>query len=97
MGMNLVYYYCRKILDKDPLLPARVFHSILSHMAVEIKTGPRERFLRAYTNLPLAARKETILVLKEGPITWEVAYLEVKNSTLKSEEILRKLEGLGLI
>jgi len=57
----------------------------------------REKFLRAYTNLPLEARKETILVLEEGPITWNVAFLEVKNDTKKSEIILQKLENLELI
>jgi len=61
----------------------------------------REKFLRAYANLPLNTRKEIILVLETGgtkqPITWEVAYFEVKNSTPISEEILKKLEGLGII
>ena len=47
-----------------------------------IKNGLREKFLKAYSNLPLNTRKEIILVLEErGPITWEVAYLEIKNST----------------
>ena len=57
----------------------------------------REKFLRAYANLPLNTRKEIILVLEEQPITWEVAYLEVKNNTPNSEKILKKLEELGII
>ena len=57
----------------------------------------REKFLRAYANLPLNTRKEIILVLEEQPITWEVAYLEVKNNTLNSEKILKKLADLGII
>lgn len=61
----------------------------------------REKFLRAFANLPLNIRKEIILVLEEDnlkqPITWEVAYFEIKNNTPKSELILRKLEELGLI
>ncbi len=61
----------------------------------------REKFLRAYANLPLNTRKEIILVLKEEgikqPITWEVAFFEVKNNTSNSEKILKKLEGLGII
>ncbi|XOB46817.1 MAG: hypothetical protein ACKKMV_01450 [Candidatus Nealsonbacteria bacterium] len=61
----------------------------------------REKFLRAYANLPLNVRKEIILVLEEEgikqPITWEVAYLEIKNNTLRSEKILEKLEKLELI
>ncbi len=57
----------------------------------------REKFLRAYANLPLNTRKEIILVFEEQPITWEVAYLEVKNNTPNSEVILKKLEELRII
>lgn len=66
-------------------------------MSNEIKNNFREKFLRAYSNIPLNARKEIILVLEEGPITWEVAYFEVKNQTEKSEKILKKLDELKLI
>lgn len=70
------------------------------------KNNRRERFLRIYANLPLSVRKEIILALEEKgeggiiikqPITWEVAYLEVKNNTPKSEKILEKLEELKII
>ncbi len=66
-------------------------------MPNEIKNNLREKFLRAYSNIPLNARKEIILVLEEGPITWEVAYLEVKNQTEKGKKILEKLSELNLI
>lgn len=62
------------------------------------KINARERFLRAYANLPLTARREIVVVLdKEGPVTWEAAYLEIKNNTEKSKEILSKLGKLDLI
>ncbi len=61
----------------------------------------REKFLRAYANLPLNTRQEITLVLEEGdkkqPITWEVAYFEVSHNTPNSEKILKKLEELGII
>ena len=61
----------------------------------------REKFLRAFANLPLNTRQEIILVLEENgvkqPITWEVAYFEIKNNTPRSEEILEKLQELNLI
>jgi len=61
----------------------------------------REKFLRAFANLPLNTRKEIILVLEEDkikqPITWEVAYFEIKNNTPRSGNILQKLEELDLI
>ena len=62
------------------------------------KIDARERFLGAYANLPLNARREIIIVLdKEGPVTWEAAYLEIKNNTEKAKEILEKLGRLDLI
>jgi hypothetical protein len=61
----------------------------------------REKFLRNYANLPLAVRKEIVLVLEEEgvkqPITWEVAYLEVSGHSASGEKILAKLEELNLI
>ena len=75
-------------------------------MPNETKNNLREKFLRAYANLPLSTRREIILVLEEKnergdiikqPITWEVAYLEIKNNTPKSEIILAKLDELKLI
>lgn len=62
----------------------------------------REKFLQSYANLPLNTREEIILVLldeqgKRQPITWAVAYFEIKNETENSEKILTKLDRLGLI
>lgn len=61
----------------------------------------REKFLRSYANLPLAVRKEIVLVLEEEgvkqPITWEVAYLEVSGHSAIGDKILMKLEELNLI
>ena len=76
------------------------------HTKTEINMPPqedeiREKFLKAFANLPLNTRGEIILVLEEEgrkqPITWNVAYFEVKNDTPKSKEILRKLEEMGLV
>ncbi len=64
----------------------------------KLKTDAREHFLRAYANLPLSTRREIIVVLdQEGPVTWEAAYLEVRNNTDKAKEILEKLVKLNLI
>lgn len=58
----------------------------------------RERFLKIYANLPINLREEIILVLPDkGSITWNIAYLEVKNQTELSEEILKKLNELNII
>jgi len=58
----------------------------------------REKFLRVYSNLPINLREEIIFVLeKEGPITWNVAYIEIKNNTELGEKILKNLEDLKFI
>lgn len=57
----------------------------------------RERFLRAYSNLPLNAREEIIAVLEDGPVTWKVAYFEVVNSTPRGNEILEKIEKINIL
>lgn len=58
----------------------------------------REGFLKIYANLPINLREEIVLVLPDkGSITWNIAYLEVKNQTKLSEEILKKLDQLNII
>lgn len=60
--------------------------------------GHREKFLKVYANLPLGLRDEVVLVLPErGPITWNVAYLEVSEQTKIADEILGKLAALEII
>ena len=58
----------------------------------------KERFLKIYAGLPINLREEIILVLPDiGPITWNIAYLEIKHGTQLSELILKKLDQLGII
>ena len=60
--------------------------------------GNKEKFLKIYVNLPLGVRQEIILVFEEkGPITWDVAFIEVDNDTELSKIILEKLEKLQII
>ncbi|MFH1623344.1 MAG: hypothetical protein ABIA12_02390 [Candidatus Aenigmatarchaeota archaeon] len=56
-----------------------------------------ERFMRVYSDLPLKLRKEIVMVIDEEPITWNAAYIEVKNNTEKGKKILEKLASLGII
>jgi len=56
-----------------------------------------ERFMRVYADLPLKLRKEIVMVIDEEPITWNAAYIEVKNNTEKGKRILEKLASLGII
>lgn len=57
-----------------------------------------ERFHKVYANLPLNLRNEIVLVVPDkGPITWNVAYLEVSSNTPLGQQILDKLTELGII
>jgi len=61
-------------------------------------TSLKQRFYKVFANLPLNLREEVILVLeKRGPITWQVAYLEVDNETELGKIILQKLAELESI
>lgn len=67
-------------------------------MTVMKEKSPKSRFYRVYANLPINLRKEIISVLpQKGPVTWNVAYLEVENDTELGKEILKKLDELKII
>jgi len=57
----------------------------------------REKFLKVYYNLPLKIREEAILDLDGKPISWNVAYVEIKDKTPTGELILQKLDELKII
>ena len=58
----------------------------------------RDSFFRFYANLPIGIRREVILDLPErGPITWEVAYREIKVDSELGKVILQKLIELKFI
>lgn len=56
------------------------------------------RFIKTFSNLPLNIRNEIVYVFPDkGPITWNVAYLEISNDTSLGKEILNKLDSLEII
>lgn len=57
----------------------------------------KDRFLRAYSNVPLGMRSEIILLIDGKPITWDVAFIEINKNTKTGEKILKKLIDLELI
>lgn len=58
----------------------------------------KARFLKIYANLPINLRNDIILVLdKKGPITWNVAYIEINNQTKLGDKIFKKLVKLKII
>ncbi|MFH1224373.1 MAG: hypothetical protein V1676_01065 [Candidatus Diapherotrites archaeon] len=59
--------------------------------------GAAERFMQIYADLPLNVRKEIVLVVDDEPITWNVAYREIRGGTALGAKILNKLEALKII
>lgn len=57
----------------------------------------REKFLKVYYNLPLKLRDEPIFDLDGKPLSWNAAYIEVKDKTKIGELILGKLDELKII
>ena len=59
----------------------------------------RDEFFKFYANLPLNVRREVVLDLSDdgGPITWEVAYREIKADSELGKKILNKLVALKFI
>ena len=57
----------------------------------------REKFLKAYANIPLSMRNDIILVYKNSPLSWYAVFIEVVSESKVSDEILKELETLNLI
>ena len=57
----------------------------------------KDKFLRVFSNLSIDLRKEIILVIDDQPITWNVAYEEIKNETKLGKRVLKKLIQFELI
>ena len=57
----------------------------------------KEAFIKIYSNLPINLRKEIIVIIDDKPISWDVAYFEIKANTSLGEKILNKLAALKII
>lgn len=58
----------------------------------------RTKFMKIFANLPEKIRMEDIIVvIEEKPYTWNSAFFEIKNNSKIGQEILKRLESLGII
>ena len=57
----------------------------------------KEKFLRAYANLPEPERTQIVVIIDEEPYSWYAARNEIINDTELSKKILKKLEALGIL
>jgi len=69
----------------------------VSRNNIIVMSTNKEKFYKIYANIPIGVRQEIVLVLDDKPISWDVAYIEIKNDTSLSKIILEKLEALGII
>ncbi|MFW6283177.1 MAG: hypothetical protein ACOC1P_03960 [Minisyncoccales bacterium] len=57
----------------------------------------KEKFLRAYANVPENVRSEIIVTVEDKTYTWDSAYFEIKENTELGKKILKTLEEIGII
>ena len=56
-----------------------------------------EDFFKVYSNIPIEERNNAIVVIKNKPISWNLAYQEIKNRTELGQKILKVLKSLDII
>ncbi len=54
-------------------------------------------FFRVYYNIPINTRKELIVIIDDKPITWDIAYKEIKNESSLGYKIFNELVKLKFI
>lgn len=57
----------------------------------------KEEFFKIYANLPIEERKNVVVVIDKQPISWNIAYLEIKNSSKLGQQILNILKALNIL
>jgi hypothetical protein len=57
----------------------------------------KEDFFKIYSGLPIEERNNVVVVIKEQPISWNLAYREIKNETKLGQQILNMLKELDVI
>ena len=56
-----------------------------------------EEFFKIYANLPIEERNNVVVVINKQPISWNIAYLEIKNNTKIGQQILKTLKELSIL
>lgn len=84
-----------KIVNRGGAIAGCLNFVYTDHMS---KEQQKQQFYKVFANLPINLREEIILVVPgKGPITWQVAFLEVDNDTELGIMILDKLSDLQII
>ncbi len=56
-----------------------------------------EKFLKVYASLPITERNNIVVLIDDQPISWLMAYREIKNNTELGKKIQEKLISKGII
>lgn len=56
-----------------------------------------DKFFKVYANVPISERSLPIVIIDEKPISWNLAYDEIGNSTEIGKKILKILNELNII
>lgn len=56
-----------------------------------------EDFFKVYAGIPIEERTNVVAVLDKEPISWSLAFIEIKNGTPNGEKILKILKTLEII
>ncbi len=56
-----------------------------------------EAFFKVYSSVPIEERQKVVVVLDGKPISWDLAYQEIKNKTDRGGKVLNILKELGII
>ena len=61
------------------------------------KSVDPSKFILLYSNLSIDERKRVVIVLDKEPISWNVAYTEIKNGTKLGLRIQQKIIELDIL
>jgi len=57
----------------------------------------KDKFFKAYANLPEPERSQVIAIIDNKPYSWNVAYSEIEQNTNLGKKILKKMEDLKIL
>ncbi len=57
----------------------------------------KEKFFKAYANLPEPEREQVIAVVDDRPYSWNVAYNMISEDTELGKKILKQIEALEIL
>lgn len=57
----------------------------------------RAKFLRVFAGVSINLRDEIIAIVDDESVNWSSAYVEVMGKTTKGDQIIRRMDELGLL